>query len=164
MYRKRSNSHLSTMRRRLTWAASTPTRCTTSFYISDLRYQQGHHHIGKLGRMKCDKSWMNEGMECTCKRSPSLQESVVHICILLSSCSDATGEYWSPVAVLSSVKTASSSECTTERVIDLDGRLPEIVNNHFPLPFYVYLCFLSIHLHFQSPNNGFTPLAMLVFE
>ena len=67
--------------------------------------------------------------------------------------------HWSPAAVLSAAKTATSSECS-----DLDEGLREATNMRFPLPVYVYLGVLCLHLVLQNNNLGLTPSAILIFE
>ena len=70
-----------------------------------------------------------------------------------------TAAYWSPPAVLTAAKTAASSECS-----DLDEGLREATNMRFPLPVYVYLGVLCLHLVLQNNNLGLTPSAILIFE
>lgn len=67
--------------------------------------------------------------------------------------------HWSPAAVLSAAKTAASSECS-----ELDEGSRETTVMRFPLPVYVYLGVLCIHLHLQNYNDGLSPSAILIFE
>ena len=70
-------------------------------------------------------------------------------------------EHWSPAAVLSAARTAATSECSG----DLDEGLRETtIIMRFPLPVYVYLCVLCIHLYLQNMNVGLFPSAILIFE
>ena len=70
-------------------------------------------------------------------------------------------EHWSPAAVLSAARTAASSECSG----DLDEGLRETtIIARFPLPVYMYLFVLCIHLYTQNMNVGLFPSAILIFE
>ena len=76
-----------------------------------------------------------------------------------STAAAGTAAYWSPPAVLTAAKTAASSECS-----DLDEGLREATNMRFPLPVYVYLGVLCLHLVLQNNNLGLSPSAILIFE
>ena len=69
-------------------------------------------------------------------------------------------EHWSPAAVVTAAKTAPSSECSG--VLAEGSR--EATMNRFPLPVYLYLCILCIHVLLQNSNVGLIHSAIWAFK